>query len=308
MELGVHASYAYSTSLPMLYAPSLLFFLVMGVAPVNSFLPSTITMVRPLMAAASPSTKKSARGVLSNICKAFPEIEAEANHVSLASDYRVDISSSTHGETETWFLTPITTILQDDNGKVTLLPEGAQAKRALEIERTDPVFRVQCIQNGENLVVTKDSGVHDVDAKLVATLGRIMVQRLAARQQEPSKRWTILLPDENPLENSNLCGEAGVLQLFQSITDTENVQGVELVEMVDRNSVPLGMVPRPLMHTFNLLHRGIGVVVAKDAFIDGHTTEFPAIYVHRRTEDKLVFPSMYVQESVTVALYVRVFS
>lgn len=269
----------------MLHGPSPLFFLVVGISPlVNSFLPATIARP-PLAVCTSTASARVAS------CMAFQESEVEiastskapANHVSLASDYRVDISSPTRGETETWFLTPITTNLQDDDN-------GALSKSALEKERTEinPVVRLQCIQNSENLVVTKDSGAHGVDAKLVATLGRIMVQRLAARQQEPSKKWTISFPNESPLECLNLCGESGVLQLFQSVADTE------LVEMVDRNSVPLGMVPRPLMHTFNLLHRGIGVVVAKDASIDGHTTEFPDLYVHRRTDDKRIFPSMHV--------------
>jgi 8-oxo-dGTP pyrophosphatase MutT (NUDIX family) len=226
----------------------------------------------------------------------FRENEMENTfRVSLASDFRVDISSSIHGEAETWFLTPIATMLQDCNSEVMKLPEGAKAKRALETERMERnhVVRLQCIQDGNSLVVTNDCSAH-IDAKLVAVLGRIMVQRVAAPQQEATKRWTIFLPDENPLKSSNLRGESGVLQLFQSITGTENVEGAEeVVEMVDRNSLPLGMVPRPLMHTFNLLHRGIGLVVAKDASVDCHTPDFPDLYVHRRTDDKRVFPSMY---------------
>lgn len=278
-------------TMPMLHAPSpsFLLFLVVGAAPlVNSFL--------------SYSTA-STRGVLSNICMVFRENEMENTfRVSLASDFRVDISSSIHGEAETWFLTPIATMLQDGNSEVMKLPEGAKAKRALEKERMERnhVVRLQCIQDGNSLVVTNDCSAH-IDAKLVAVLGRIMVQRVAARQQEATKRWTIFLPDENPLKSSNLRGESGVLQLFQSITGTENVEGAEeVVEMVDRNSLPLGMVPRPLMHTFNLLHRGIGLVVAKDASVDCHTPDFPDLYVHRRTDDKRVFPSMYVQESVAL--------
>lgn len=35
------------------------------------------------------------------------------------------------------------------------------------------------------------------------------------------------------------------------------------------------------------------MVIAKDAPIDAHTKDFPALYVHRRTSTKRVFPSLY---------------
>jgi 8-oxo-dGTP pyrophosphatase MutT (NUDIX family) len=102
--------------------------------------------------------------------------------------------------------------------------------------------------------------------------------------------WTILFPGEDAIDIDNICEEVGVLHLFEPVTDIVNI---ELVEMVDRDAFPLGMVPRPLMHTFNLLHRGIGMVVAKDASINVHTTEFPDLYVHRRTDEKRIFPSLF---------------
>jgi isopentenyldiphosphate isomerase len=72
---------------------------------------------------------------------------------------------------------------------------------------------------------------------------------------------------------------------------------VELVEMVDRNGNTLGMVPRKLVHTHNLLHRGIGMFVTKDEPIittaPSEQSVFPDLYVHRRTDTKRIFPSLY---------------
>jgi len=210
--------------------------------------------------------------------------------VSLASDYRVDISSSQ--DTETWSLTPISDVVQQNDAMA--LAEGAQANRALQMKRLNDYSctTLQCTLNRDNFVVTLDSPLTLMDTQLVATLSRIMVQSLASRQEEQSsvKEWTISLLDEVPMKLENVCSEVGVLKLFDPITNTANV---ELVEMVDRDGIPLGMLPRPLVHTFNLLHRGIGLVVAKDASIHSQSTEFPALYVHRRTDDKRIFPSLY---------------
>lgn len=149
------------------------------------------------------------------------------NQVSLAADYRVDISYSR--DVETWSLTPIASVVEDG-----ALPEGAQANRALHMNNTknSPAVSFQCSQSGDNLVVTVDS---DVNTELAATLSRIMVQQWATRRQEPEKRWTISLPGEESLVIEDICAEAGVLELFQPIIDTTNV---ELVEMVDRNASP----------------------------------------------------------------------
>ena len=64
--------------------------------------------------------------------------------------------------------------------------------------------------------------------------------------------------------------------------------------MVDRDGAVLGVVPRKLVHKFNLLHRGIGMFVTKDKPIDMRSSQHqPDLYCHRRTDSKRIFPSLY---------------
>uniref|UniRef100_A0A7S0F6I1 Nudix hydrolase domain-containing protein n=1 Tax=Craspedostauros australis TaxID=1486917 RepID=A0A7S0F6I1_9STRA len=95
----------------------------------------------------------------------------------------------------------------------------------------------------------------------------------------------------------------------------------EWVEMVPWTGRVLGRLPRSLVHTINVLHRGIGMFVTKDvAMIRQHGHEhggdaeeddagirdashhqddalsqysYPDLYVHRRTDSKRIFPSLY---------------
>jgi 8-oxo-dGTP pyrophosphatase MutT (NUDIX family) len=214
-----------------------------------------------------------------------PEIDDRLQQfVSLAASYRVDISSCQ--DSETWSLTPITKV----QGVTDNLAEGVQAKRALHAEESPPPLAVlRCARGGDILAVDIDES--DVKSSMVAALSRIMVQRLASRQDGATKEWKVSLPEEKSLVIDNLVSEAGVLELFEPILDTPNA---ELVDMVDRDGIPLGSIPRPLVHTFNLLHRGVGLVVAKDApIVRSGMTEFPDLYVHRRTATKRIFPSLY---------------
>ena len=68
------------------------------------------------------------------------------------------------------------------------------------------------------------------------------------------------------------------------------------------NSVGVfGIVPRHWVHQLNLLHRGIGVLVTKDAPIlavpspssPTSLQQQPDIYCHQRTSTKRIFPSLY---------------
>ena len=203
--------------------------------------------------------------------------------VSLASSYRVEISSDQ--STETWSLVSLAEVDGDT--------EEERAKTALlntaEFSSSNNDFTLRCTRNGDSLVVVSDP---NVDSSLAASLSRIMVQRLASRQDNATnKSWSISLPEEKPVAIQNLLSEAGVLELFRPILDRPQV---ELVEMVDRDGAPLAMIPRPLVHTYNLLHRGIGMVVAKDApIVCSGMSSFPDLYVHRRTDSKRIFPSLY---------------
>ena len=61
--------------------------------------------------------------------------------------------------------------------------------------------------------------------------------------------------------------------------------------MVNNNGDVLGSLPRPYVHTYNILHRGIGMIVTNKSIFD--TSSTPDVYVHQRTSTKRVFPSLY---------------
>eukprot|EP00956_Cyclotella_meneghiniana_P002232 scaffold2511_cov25-Cyclotella_meneghiniana.AAC.1 len=93
----------------------------------------------------------------------------------------------------------------------------------------------------------------------------------------------------------------GIRQLFQPLNS--QYANMELVDMVnDQGDVILGSLPRPYVHTWNILHRGVGVIVSRDVSIlnddeGGYGTNNndnkPNVYVHQRTDTKRIFPSLF---------------
>jgi isopentenyldiphosphate isomerase len=73
---------------------------------------------------------------------------------------------------------------------------------------------------------------------------------------------------------------------------------IEIIEMVDTKGRTIGYLPRTLVHQYNILHRGIGIFVTKDRplqilLCEGHAMQQPDLYVHQRSHDKRIFPSLY---------------
>ncbi|CAM9888884.1 unnamed protein product [Ectocarpus fasciculatus] len=62
----------------------------------------------------------------------------------------------------------------------------------------------------------------------------------------------------------------------------------ELVDWVDTRGRVICALPRPVVHSNNVLHRGAGVMIRDAKARDGGE-----VYCHRRTSTKRVFPSMY---------------
>lgn len=56
----------------------------------------------------------------------------------------------------------------------------------------------------------------------------------------------------------------------------------EIVDWLDTSNAVITRVPRPLVHKFNLLHRGIGAILVNP---EGE------IFLHRRSDTKQLFPS-----------------
>ena len=149
-----------------------------------------------------------------------------------------------------------------------------------------------------------------VPRELVCILSRVMVQSAAseiARLSEEGRggggtRLLVTLPLlegegcqklhlSDLVDNDNI----GVRQLFASMNNDARYSESELVDMVDREGRILGSLPRPYVHAWNILHRGVGLIVTKDedVFRSFEGGRAPMVYVHQRTSTKRIFPSLY---------------
>lgn len=79
--------------------------------------------------------------------------------------------------------------------------------------------------------------------------------------------------------------DQGGLELLRVGLERPPSAGVELIEWIADCGSVICTVPRPLAITHTLLHRGMGVVIWN------HNKE--KIFVHQRSSNKRVFPSMY---------------
>ena len=197
-----------------------------------------------------------------------------------------------------------------------MIPEGARAtatlykpikegteeqQSVLSLSKPSPIAQLSCqVDNDEACVrvvlepsSTAPTGLDDT---LVGALSRVMIQHYhSARPEETSDISAVLFPESaQPVKVGPLHDDSSIRELFSALVDTVDA---EFVEMVDGYGRPLGMVPRKLVHKLNLLHRGIGLVVAKDGSIQqpGRLNKMPDLYVHQRTATKRIFPSLYDQ-------------
>ena len=159
-----------------------------------------------------------------------------------------------------------------------------------------------------------DDSVEQVPHELVCVLSRIMAQAAAssisAKSSSIAQQTNALLHMTLPLLEgegcqqlllSDFCNDMdhnqGVRKLFDPLNP--NFASAEIVDMVNQEGQVLGSLPRPFVHTWNLLHRGIGMIVIKDENIldnrsnNGTATSMPEVYVHQRTSTKRIFPSLY---------------
>ena len=205
---------------------------------------------------------------------------------SLADSFVVEVK-----ETE-WNFFPINEVVKEPG-----LADGTKASAALcEVDdvtlseaSASATFQTHC---DDDHIEVKMTSTHDLDATFVGVMSRIMAQH-TAKQMDVAVRKLTLPGQESCVSVNGLDSEVHVLRLFDDLIGDS--KKTELVEMVDDTGRPLGMVPRGFVHTWNLLHCGIGMVIAKDGAIlePGYEGSFPDLYVHRRTDTKRVFPSLY---------------
>lgn len=229
---------------------------------------------------------------------------------SLASSFLVHATSNkSRPNNFVWELIPLPVATNEDGGGV-----GALALAALGSQSdssTEAAYTLSC-----NLDTSRDDAFEmkvsitsnddsDDQGLLLGVLSRILLQWAAAQSPELSleasrtKRIDVMfdMPESkfggnlSLVTNELLCNSP--IALFNGII--EDASKVELSEMVDSNGEKLGVVPRPLVHKLNLLHRGIGMVVCKGQHItqDIPHESLPEVYCHQRTDSKRVFPSLY---------------
>ena len=139
-----------------------------------------------------------------------------------------------------------------------------------------------------------------VAVQWVAT--RVTKMTTAANTLSPQAKWQVVAESSDNLVLASFGLDENPVELFTEALERLG-SSPEWVEMVDQTGQPLGRVPRPLVHTHNLLHRGIGMFVTKDRSIFASATttandaksrqDLPDLYVHQRTATKRIFPSLY---------------
>lgn len=165
--------------------------------------------------------------------------------------------------------------------------EGGQAWAALHHARRPENTRItmQVHWDGPKCAVKIVPEDAEIEASLLATLSRVLVQWSIASRQKVPEHLTFQFPRED-----EPCSIQWSDPAIASSHLYKDIQG-EMVEMVGRTGTILGRVPRKLVHQHNLLHRGIGIFVTKDYPM--RKDPRPDLYTHRRTETKRIFPSLY---------------
>lgn len=232
---------------------------------------------------------------------------------SLASDYAIRINppvfSSHENElgsgtyTSTWEFHPLQNWEQStDVLDLRALNDCAQSTSS----HTTPDM-MSCSWEGpydNQWYVELDWKAAELPKELICIMSRIMVQSAASHIRSSNNGQSSLLHLTIPtmtgetfqeFQSSQLVpdqgegNDLGIRQLFQPLN--ADYANMELNDMVNQNGEILGSVPRPFVHSWNILHRGIGMIVSQDAnMLDGGK---PNVYVHQRTDTKRIFPSLY---------------
>ncbi len=192
---------------------------------------------------------------------------------------------------------------------------GEEAIQAMQSEIDPSVssdisggFHLNCqIQDSRITVELKMVEKESSDAahayELASILSRVMIQpALEHLSKQKDDTVTIVVP-KNPTESCTesytfgaLMARGGHAPLFATVLpDGINIDSIEMSNMVDSEGEPCGYLPRPLLHKWNVLHRGIGIVVCRDMHItrDVPMENLPELYCHQRTDTKRIFPSLY---------------
>lgn len=195
---------------------------------------------------------------------------------TLASDFLISMSDTCRGENSSWSLYPL--------GDV-------PAKDALSAPRKvgeDPTNTLTCEQTDMQIIRVVTSGNDSTDKDLISVLQIVLLQAFLKDHSANRGSWQVSIGEKRGLLVADIVSGDGVEKLFSTLVEGD----VEWVDMVTGSGQVLGRVPRPLVHKYNLLHRGIGMFVTKDRPMLGDPV-FPPLYTHQRTPTKRIFPSLY---------------
>ena len=238
-----------------------------------------------------PSIKNRVEGLLS----AHQDENSAGKISTLAASFLMERTFSPLATRHVWSLIPL-----DDLSSIdleTYSSEGGQAWAALHsVDQKGGSLSHLIVtvdtEHGACSVTWSAGPSMIVDNLLIAILSRVLAQwALRKHQDEGPDEWVLEFPNEKEkvrVAVTDFETEVGAAMLFDNFAD-----GSEMVEMVDQCGRPLGCVPRKLVHKFNLLHRGIGLFVTKNSPISCDANPKPDLYVHRRTDCKRIFPSLY---------------
>ena len=230
---------------------------------------------------------------------------------SLASNYVVcikDVKESAMQSTlkiMTWSLFPI----DDDGNERSMHSNGIghrdieqlQSKHLGTEGKLDITISLEQEENDTHdwLVVkvhttTTENDIQELQMVLSKIMIQYMLRCIYSHGNDSSKVLQIGDTREETYIISDLIAPQGHAPLFSKLLKDVDVNTVEMSDMVDGNGISLGALPRPLVHKYNILHRGIGIVVCDKEHLHRKNKEGNSmIYCHRRASTKRIFPSLY---------------
>lgn len=189
---------------------------------------------------------------------------------------------------------------------VYLLNNAHKLIKGIEVdERIKLCYNIKCKvgigQSSEDWIIEVDSSSlakenkDKSDESLLQTISKIMVQRNIEKILKMNRKSILKINIQTSesflqykLDIDNSVSTKDAINLLFSINDNDNI---ELVEMVNSNGNALGSLPRSIVHQYNILHRGIGILpIRYPSSPDKNDFD---IYVHQRTSTKRIFPSLY---------------
>ena len=223
---------------------------------------------------------------------------------TLVGDYLVQmVSSDSEFSWELHSIKDVVASLDDSNDGKTIWTDGTRATEALSSGMSSrfsggmPRAEIRCRPCSYGF----ESSVANAgteEKELLSLLQILQTQWVASLQQQDTEQQSKEQNDGNSgriITRESLLSTEGLAVLFREaeLMDTD-ANSVEWVEAMTGSSQIVGKLPRMLVHKFNILHRGIGAFVTKDSAMDLESmSSMPDLYVHRRAEDKRIFPSLY---------------